>query len=371
MDKIQITQPSITQLEIDYVNDAVTNGWGAKCYDYIYKFQDAFSNYIGSDYCLATSSCTGAIHLGLMALGIKEGDEVIVPESTWIASVEPVMYIGAKPVFVDVLKDTWCIDPKKIEEAITPKTKAIIVVHLYGNVCEMDEIMGIAKRHDLKVLEDSAEGLGSEYRGKKCGAIGDCGVFSFHGTKTMTTGEGGMLVTNNKEIYEKVSVLNDHGRNPKDPENKTFWMRDYGYKYKMANINAALGLAQISRMDELVEKKRLIFNWYKEELSGNEGIQLNEEQEYAFNSYWMPTIVFLKPLNINRELLFSKFQSENIDSRPFFLPLSSLPMFDSVKENKISYQIGYNGINLPSHHALKKSEIAAICDVLRKFILTN
>ena len=184
----------------------------------------------------------------------------IFPEITWIASVEPVLYIGAKPVFVDVLRDSWCIDPKKMEAAITHKTKAIIVVHVYGNMCNMDEIMSIAKKHNLLVVEDAAEALGSEYNGKKAGSIADVGVFSFHGTKTMTTGEGGMLVTNNESVCEKAKILNDHGRNPKDPENKMFWMRDYGYKYKMSNLQAALGVAQIERINELINKKRLIFN---------------------------------------------------------------------------------------------------------------
>ncbi|MCS6821115.1 MAG: DegT/DnrJ/EryC1/StrS family aminotransferase, partial [Microscillaceae bacterium] len=213
MKKIPINKPSITKLEISYVHDAIANGWGEKCYDYIYKFENKFASYQQTKYAHATSSCTGAIHLALMAMGVKAGDEVIVPEITWIATAEPILYIGAKPIFVDVLPDTWCIDPQKIEQAITKKTRAIIVVHVYGNVCEMDEIMAIAQKHGLVVLEDAAEGLGSEYKGKKCGSIGDVGVFSFHGTKTMTTGEGGMLVTNNEVIYEKAKVLNDHGRN--------------------------------------------------------------------------------------------------------------------------------------------------------------
>jgi perosamine synthetase len=366
--KIQITQPSITQLEIDYVNDAIKDGWGSKCYDYIFKFQDSFAKYQGSNYALATSSCTGAIHLALMALGVKSGDEVIVPDTTWIASVEPILYIGAQPVFVDIKKDTWCIDPIAIEKSITSKTKAIIVVHLYGNICEMDEIMAIAKKHDLKILEDAAEGLGSEYKGIKCGSIGDAGVFSFHGTKTMSTGEGGMLVTNDIDIFEKASVLNDHGRNAKDPEHKLFWMRDYGYKYKMSNLQAAMGCAQVERLTDLVAKKREIFSWYQEYFKGIKGIQLNEEQNYAKNSYWMPTIVFNESMNIDRDQLIEKLQSENIDSRPFFYPLSSLPMFNGCHENKVSYGTGINGINLPSHHIMERNDVLRVCDEINNII---
>ncbi len=366
--KIPINKPSITDLEISYVNDAITNGWGEKCYDYIYKFEHLFSNYQKTKFSLATSSCTGAIHLALMAMGVEAGDEVIVPENTWIATVEPVLYIGAKPVFVDVLRDTWCIDPKEIEKAITPKTKAIIVVHLYGNVCEMDEIMDIAKRNNLKVLEDAAEGLGSEYKGKKCGSIGDAGVFSFHGTKTMTTGEGGMLVTNNEAIYEKAKILNDHGRNPKDPENKPYWMRDYGYKYKMSNLQAAIGVAQIERIEELVEKKRQIFAWY-EELLVDLPCKLNPELANTRNSYWMPTVLVDREIYFDREAFFAYCKTQNIDTRPFFFPLSSLPMFEEKRSNVVSYDIYERAVNLPSFHDMEKQEVEIVVECLKQIIL--
>ena len=365
--KIPINKPSITDLEISYVNDAVSTGWGSKCYDYIYKFQDEFAAYQDSKFALATSSCTGAIHLALMALGVKAGDEVIVPDITWIASVEPVLYIGAKPVFVDILKTSWCIDPQAIENAITPKTKAIIVVHLYGNICEMDEIMAIAKKNDLVVLEDAAEGLGSEYKGKRAGSIGDAGVFSFHGTKTMTTGEGGILVTDNEAVFEKAKILNDHGRNPKDPDNKMFWMRDYGYKYKISNLQAALGCAQISRIEELVNKKIEIFKWYKQ-LLVNIPCQLNYEAEGTKNSYWLPTVIFDRELNFDRDAFFTLMKENGIDSRPFFFPLTLLPMFEEKKANTVAYDIYERGINLPSFHDLSFKEAERISNLIYSFI---
>jgi perosamine synthetase len=364
--KIPITQPSITELEIEYVNDAIKNGWGAKCYDYINSFEKSFATYQNSAYSLATSSCTGAIHLALLALGVKAGDEVIVPEITWIASVEPVLYIGAKPVFVDVLYDSWCIDPKKVEEAITPKTKAIIVVHLYGNLVEMEAIMAIAKKYGLVVLEDAAEGLGSEYKGKKAGSIADAGVFSFHGTKTMTTGEGGMIVTDRHDLYERVKVLNDHGRNPKI--GKTFWMEEYGYKYKLSNLQAALGCAQISRMNDLVQKKRKIFNLYKELLADESLFQFNLELPGTKNSYWMPTVVFAKSLNIDREKLFANFKEKNIDARPFFYPLSSLPMFEAIKENSVSYDLYMRGIILPSYHDITPDDQIRVITIIKNYL---
>ena len=364
--RIYITKPSISSKEIEYVNDAIKNGWGENCYNYIYRFEKLFSEYLGVKFALATSSCTGAIHLALLAMGVKAGDEVIVPDITWIASVEPILYIGAKPVFIDVNEDNWCIDPQRIEDAITSKTKAIVVVHLYGNLVEMDPIMTIARKHNLKVLEDAAEGLGSEYKGKKAGSIADAGVFSFHGTKTISTGEGGMLVTNNEQVFERTKILNDHGRDPKI--GKTFWMAEYGYKYKMSNLQAAMGCAQTERAEELINKKRQIFSWYKELFNDEKKFQMNPEPSYVKNSYWMPTVVFNKSLNINREKLFYYLKENNIDSRPFFYPLSSLPIFQEKRENKISYDIYYRSINLPSYHDLHKEDILRVVSNIKKFI---
>lgn len=368
--KIPINKPSITNLEVDYVNDAIRNGWGEKCYEYLYRFENKFASYLGSKHALATSSCTGAIHLALMALGVKTGDEVIVPEITWIASIEPILYIGAKPIFVDILEDTWCIDPEKMKEAITNKTKAIIIVHVYGNVCEMDSIMNIAKENNIMVLEDAAEALGSEYKGKKVGSIGNVGVFSFHGSKTLSTGEGGMLVTHNSITYERAKILNDHGRNSNDPENKIYWMREYGYKYKMSNLQAAMGVAQIERIEELVEKKREIFSWYATLLE-DVPCKLNPEHLNTKNSYWLPTVVFDKSLNFNREDFFAFMKQHNIDGRPFFYPLSFLPMFEDKAENVISYDIYERGINLPSYHDMNLATVEYVTSCLKKFIFNK
>ncbi len=364
-EKIPITKPSITELEISYVNDAIRNGWGSKCYEYIYRFEKEFGEYQDTKYSLATSSCTGAIHIALMALGVKAGDEVILPDITWIASVEPVLYIGAIPVFVDVLPDSWCLDPQKTEQAITLKTKAIIPVHVYGNVCEMNEIMAIAKKNNLVVLEDAAEGLGSEYYGRKAGSIGDAGVFSFHGTKTISSGEGGMLITNRQDVIERARILNDHGRNPKI--GKTFWMENYGYKYKMSNLQAAMGCAQIERAEELVNKKREIFGWYRD-LLADFPCALNPEPAHVKNSYWMPTIVIDKTIPFDREALFVHMKQHSIDSRPFFYPLSSLPMFKNKPGNLVSYDIYERGINLPSYHELTYSDVARVVTCLKSFL---
>jgi perosamine synthetase len=366
MKKIHYTKPSITDLEVQYATDAAKNGWGEKCYDYIYKFENLFKKHLGINHAIATSSCTGALHMGLSAIGVEYGDEVILADINWIASAAPITYLGAKPVFVDILADTWCIDPSKIEAAITPRTKAIIAVHLYGNLCDMDAIIAIGKKHGLYVIEDAAEAMGSVYKGKKAGSIGDFGVFSFHGTKTITTGEGGMFVTNNTALFEKVNILNSHGRNPKNP--KQFWAETVGFKYKMSNLQAAIGCAQMERIDELIDRKREIFFQYHSQLFGIDGLSMNPVPNLVDTQYgyWMPTIVFDKKLNIERETLLSAFKDNNIDGRVFFYPLSSLPMFEEKQENIISYAIFERAINLPSYHEMTIDDITQVVSIITK-----
>ncbi len=366
MDKIYYAKPSVTQLEIDYVTDAITNGWGDHCADYIKKFEKKFRDYLGSKFSMATSSCTGALTIALAVLGIGSGDEVIVPELTWIATAAPIVHLGAEPVFVDVLQDTWCIDPKKIEEAITPKTKAIIVVHLYGNIAEMDEIQEIARKHNLYIIEDAAEGLGSEYHNKKAGSMGHFGVFSFHGTKTIATGEGGMLVTNDETLYNKARILADHGRNPN--EKKMFWPEIIGYKFKMSNLQAAMGLAQIERIDNLIKRKREVFKQYKLDLGSVNGISFNPEKSGTKNSYWMTTILFDKHLQVDRNELLAQFKNHNIDIRPFFYPLSSLTFFKKNEKNMAAYDIAPRGINLPCYNDITNEQIKKVCLILSEFI---
>lgn len=366
MKKIYYTKPSITDLEVQYATDAAKNGWGEQCYDYIYKFENLFKEHLGVNHAIATSSCTGALHMGLSALGIKYGDEVILADINWIASAAPITYLGAKPVFVDILADTWCIDPSKIEAAITPKTKAIIAVHLYGNLCDMDAIMAIGKKHGLYVIEDAAEAIGSVYKGKKAGSIGDFGVFSFHGTKTITTGEGGIFVTNNPDLHEKVSILNSHGRNPKNP--KQFWAETIGFKYKISNIQAAIGCAQMERINELINKKREIFFEYYKLLSPVDGLSMNPipTEDNTQYGYWMPTIVFDKKIALDRDKLLTLFKEHNIDGRVFFYPLSSLPMFQEKRDNNVSYDIFERAINLPSYHDIDIEDIKNINKLIKE-----
>ncbi len=369
LSKIYYTKPSITELEHSYVNDAIVNGWGTHCYDYVHTFEEKFKKYLGVKYAIATSSATGALHMGLAALGVGEGDEVILADTNWIASLAPITYLNATPVLVDVDESTWCIDPKKVEEAITPKTKAILAVHLYGNLCDMDALLAIGEKYNIPVIEDAAEAIGSIYHGKRAASIGVFGAFSFHGTKTITTGEGGMFVTNNEDLYNKVLTLSNHGRS--SMQAKQFWPDMIGYKYKMSNVQAAIGCAQVERVDELVDKKRLILEWYKEAFAGLP-LSMNQESKGCQIGAWMPTIVVDQNISFNRDKLLQDFADNNIDGRVFFWPLSLIIKdFENdyniiVKETPIAYSLYNRAINLPSYHDLSKEEVERVADCVKK-----
>ena len=362
--KIPYTKPSITELEYKYASDAVINGWGDNCYDYINKFEKEFARYLGVKFAISTSSCTGALHLGLAALGIGSGDEVIMADTNWIATVSPIVHLGAKPVYVDVLKDSWCIDPQCAEKAITSNTKAIIATHLYGNLCEMDKLLEIGRKHNIPVLEDSAEAIGSIFNGERAGSMGLLGVFSFHGTKTMTTGEGGMLVTNDGALYEQILTLSNHGRSK--TQQKQFWPDVVGYKFKMSNVQAAIGLAQLERVEKLVQRKREILSKYKHAFRDYSNIQFNPEPKNIINGAWMPTIVFQDQGSKIRDTLIKQFKTENIDARVFFWPLSSLPMFESLENININaYNLPTRSLNLPSFHDISDLEINLVVNVIK------
>jgi perosamine synthetase len=364
--RIHYTKPSITSLEVKYAADAAANGWGEKCYEYINKFEQQFKEYLDVQYAIATSSCTGALHLGMAALGIGVGDEVIMADTNWIATASPIVQLGATPVFVDILSDSWCIDPALVEKAITPRTKAIVAVHLYGNLCNMNELITIGDRHGIPVIEDAAEAIGSIYHGKRAGSMGKFGAFSFHGTKTMTTGEGGMFVTNDIDLFERVLTLSNHGR--AQNQTKQFWPDMVGFKYKMSNIQAAIGCAQMERIEELSNRKQEILATYRGRLAMLPGISMNPEPINTINGAWMPTAVFAPNAGITREQLQAAFAAENADARVFFWPLSSLPMFEPVPTNAIAWNIPERAINLPSYHDIGTDEIERVVAVIRSLI---
>lgn len=364
--RIFYTKPSITELEVRYAADAAANGWGDQCYAYIHRFEDMFRQHLGVQYAIATSSCTGALHLGMAALGIGPGDEVIMADTNWIATAAPIVHLGAKPIFVDILADSWCIDPEKIEAAITPKTKAIIAVHLYGNLCNMDRLLAIGEKYGIPVIEDAAEAIGSIWHGQRAGSMGKFGTFSFHGTKTVTTGEGGMFVTNDSALYEKVLTLNNHGR--ARGQKKQFWSDMVGFKYKISNIEAAIGCGQLERIEELISRKQDILRLYRKFLGGIDGIALNPEPLGVTIGAWMPTAVLDPQLKVNREMMLAAFTAENIDARVFFWPLSSLPPFEAKPSNYHAWSIPDRAINLPSYHDISDQDIVRVSNVLKRLI---
>lgn len=363
--RIYYTKPSITEKEVGYATDAARNGWGDRCYEYITQFENKFREYTGAHYAIATSSCTGALHMGLAALGVGHTDEVIIADTNWIASAAPITYLGAEPVFVDILPDTWCIDPGQIEAAITPHTKAIIAVHLYGNLCEMDRLLEIGAKHGIPVIEDSAEAIGSYWKEHHAGTLGAFGTFSFHGTKTMTAGEGGMFITQDRALYEKVLTLSNHGRAA--GQTRQFWPDMVGFKYKMSNIQAAIGCAQMERIEDLIAAKRRIFNYYESNLR-DLPLKMNPEPAGTRNGYWMPTIVINEDVIFDREALLSVFKADNIDGRVFFWPLSMLPMFKAKPENTVSYGLYPRAVNLPTYHDLTESEMDRVIRHVRQHL---
>jgi len=362
-DKLILTAgPSITKKEISYVTDAVTNGWNENWNNYIINFEREFSKYIGVDNAITTSSCTGALHLGLLALGIGPGDEVIVPEITWVATASAVAYVGATPVFCDIDDGSWCMNISSAESLITSKTKAIFPVHLYGHPANMLEVMKLAEKYNLKVIEDAAPSIGAEIGGQKTGSFGDVACFSFQGAKILVTGEGGMLVTNNESVFDRVKSLGDHGRDPNQP----YASVEVGYKYKMSNLQAALGLAQLERVEELVDRKREINSVYRNLLSGNSNIKITSELEGCKSIHWMTSIELLGASYDDRAQFMVELKNNMVDSRPVFSPMSSLPMFKRKNDNKVAYRIGRSAINLPSGHDIDQKEIEYICELINK-----
>jgi perosamine synthetase len=367
--RIPIAGPSITKKEIEYVADAVSRCWYQDANLYHEKFQRAFAAYLGVKHATPLPSCTAAIHLALAGLGIGPSDEVIVPESTWIASAAPINYLGATPVFADVDEETWCLSAQSLAQHLTPRTKAVIAVDLYGGVPDYDALRAVCGPRGIPIVEDAAEAIGAEFGGKRAGSLGDLGVFSFHGSKTLTTGEGGMLVTDRDDISRRVTVLQDHGQ---DPTDRLYFNREIAFKYRMSSMQAALGLAQLERIDELVARKREIFSWYWQELGEVDGLKLNREPPGTKNGYWMVTVVIDDSFALPKVALMEALAAEGIDTRPFFYPLSSLPAYGFLggeakwlPENPIAYRLSRQAINLPSALNLGRDDVLRVCSSLK------
>jgi len=356
--------PSVTKKEIDYVTDAVTNGWNNDWNKYLVKFENSLADYVGVKHSLSTSSCTGALHLSMLACGIGPGDEVIIPDITWVASASAVAYVGATPVFCDIDPVSWCMDLESMARLVTPKTKAIMPVHLYGHPANMPAIMKFARSNNLLVIEDAAPSIGAEIDGQKTGSFGDAAGFSFQGAKILSTGEGGMFVSNNDEIFSRVKSLNDHGRDPSRPLAAV----EVGYKYKMSNLQAAMGLAQMERVEELVSRKREINSIYQELLESCPGIKVTTELPGCKSIHWMTSVELCGFNYDKRQEFMAKLKANFVDSRPVFSPLSSLPMFDERGHNPVAKRVGESAINLPSGHNLNIEQLEHVAKTIKKLI---
>jgi perosamine synthetase len=369
MKPIYVAGPSITEQEIKTVEVAMRD-WYEKPYYFVETFQREFAAYHDRKFGVMTPNCTTAIHLLLTGLGVKSGDEVICPDITWIGSVAGITYLGAIPVFCDIDPVNWCLDPESVRKRITVRTRAIIAVDLFGNMPLMDELLAIANEYGIPLIEDAAEALGSKYKGKKAGSFGAASVFSFHRTKTLTTGEGGMLLLDDRALYDRCMMLRDHGRRP---GGKMYYNEEVTYKYMPFNLQAALGYAQFQRLEELIAIKRNIFGFYRDQLADLPDIELNAEPSGVFNSAWITALVFGKRYDLNKQEAMDGLAALGIPSRPFFYPLSSLPAYSGFKEkyarqNVRSYDISERGINLPGAMNLDEEQLSAICEAVKKLL---
>jgi perosamine synthetase len=357
-----VYQPSLAGNEEKYVMDCLRSTWISSKGEYIQRFEKGFGQYIGVNHAATVVNGTLALHLALVALGIGEDDEVIVPTLTYIASANAISYTGAKPVFVDSLTDTWQMDCEDILKKITPKTKAIMAVHLYGHPCDMDRLTAICKKYNLFLIEDCAEAIGSLYKGKHVGTFGDIATFSFYGNKTITTGEGGMVVTNDETLHDRVLHFKGQGL----AKHREYWHDVIGYNYRMTNICAAIGLAQLENVEGILKKKNQIAEWYKEGL---------KDSSYSFHkaigdvkhSYWMCSILI--PTPENREPLRNYLAEKGIETRPLFYPIHTMPMYaKKFERHKVAEFLGWRGVNLPSYPNLSFEDIKFISETLKEFI---
>jgi perosamine synthetase len=361
---IPVSAPVLNGNERKYVLDCLDTTWISSNGKYIEQFEKSFAEFCQTKHALSCCNGTVALHLALMALGLSPGDEVLVPTLTFVATANAVTYCGARPVFLDSDPDTWNLDVSTIASKITPRTKGIVAVHLYGNPVDMDALMSLAKKHGLWVVEDAAEAHGAEYRGKKVGSYGALSSFSFYGNKIITSGEGGMVVTNDSTLALKVSRLKGQGM---DPDHR-YWFPIIGYNYRMTNIAAALGLAQLENVDISIQRRNEIAQWYQEELSEVAGLEFQKAQENSKPVNWMFTILLNESLQFSRDSLMKYLLNHNIETRPVFYPMHILPPYKSsnnVSKFPIADRIASRGINLPTWGGLTRDDIQYICQTVR------
>ena len=362
---IPVAEPLLGERELQYVAECVLTGWVSSAGKFVKRFEEVFANFCGARYAIATSSGTTALHLALLALNIGPSDEVIVPTLTFIATANAVTYTGASPVFADSDPYTWTIDPKQIEAAITSRTKAIIPVHLYGHPADMDPILDIAGHHNLAVVEDAAEAHGACYKGRRVGIFGDVGCFSFYGNKIITTGEGGMVVTNRSDLAERVRILRDHGMSFGRP----YWHSALGYNYRLTNLQAAVGVAQMERVEEILAAKRRIGQAYRNALNGITTLRLPPEAPWAKNVYWLYSILVDENTSpMGRDALMIELKNRGIETRPLFSPVHTQPVYSTGRCLPIAERLAVQGLSLPSGVTLSSTEIQRVAETVAGLI---
>ena len=365
--KISFAGPWITQAEVDYVAEAAKYGHYEIFDKYIKEFEEEARKYFGVKYALGTHCATLALHLACEAIGLGPDDEVIVTDHSWVATAYAVSYTKAKCIFVDIDPLTLCIDPSKIEQAITPKTKAIMMVHNFGIPAKMNEIMAIAKKYDLKVIEDAAPAMGALYKGQKCGTIADIGCISFQGAKIAISQEGGLFLTNNKELYDKALLLSSMGRTDREAP---FWSDELGYQYTIGSLPSAMATVQMRRIDELVENKRKIYSYYKDRLGNDPRYYLVHELTGDFANYTYPSIWLADSIKHTNLHIIGELKKDNIHCRPGFPQMSKFPVYKDYQrfENPVAYKFWKRGIVLPAAHNLVEEDIDFVCKRLNAIV---
>ncbi|MCH9735620.1 MAG: aminotransferase class I/II-fold pyridoxal phosphate-dependent enzyme [Actinomycetia bacterium] len=360
--RLPVAEPMLGERELEYVTECILTGWISSAGRFVTRLEEQFAAFCQTRFGVATSSGTTALHLALLALNIGPGDEVIVPSLSFIATANAVAYTGAKPVFVDIEADSWNLDPGALEAAITPLTKALLPVHLYGHPANMDPILEIARRHNLYVVEDAAESPGARYKGRPVGGLSDIAIFSFYGNKIVTTGEGGMVVTNNEEVAERVRLLRDHGMS----KVRRYWHPVLGYNYRMTNLQAAVGVAQMEKVERILETKARLAATYDSLFKDIPGITCPPQAEWASPVCWLYTLLVDERIfGESRDTFIRTLQQHNVESRPAFPPIHKQPLYEAGITLPVAERVSNQGVSLPSAVSLTHADIERIVSVIR------
>lgn len=361
--QIPLSFPTIGEREAEYVMDCLRTKWISSVGAYVERFEKAFADVTGSRHALSCSNGTAALHLALLALGLEPSDEVITPTLTFVACANAVTYCGGTPVFVDVDPETWCVDVEQIERNITSRTRGIIAVHLRGHPADMNAVMTIARRHGLFVVEDAAQAHGARIHGKPAGSIADVATFSFFGNKMLTTGEGGMVTTNNDEVAARIRLLKNQGMTAQ----KRYWHPVVGYNYRLTNVQAAIGLAQVERLEEQLARHREVAAWYRHELSGVGGLAWQVEREWALHAWWQFVVIVDESFALDRDVVLDHLQKAGVDARRIYYPMHQLPIYEQAAASRrfpVADRLAARAVCLPTWAGLSRDDVRFVCERL-------